>query len=181
MANKPSSTNFNIKKMEVGNIVIGAILVTVVVVPFILSGRNSKKIKKQMLLSLRAIANKHSGNISIHEFCGDFVIGMDEVKNFVFFYKKREGGDLEFYIDLSEIKSCRVHILRRESNNGANKVIDKVDLSFTPHDKAKKVIDLEFYSTDVSSVLAGELQAIEKWSKLIADRLTEKTTLNRAS
>lgn len=167
--------------MGLGNIIIGAVLVAVFVVPFMFAGRNNKKRKNQKLLSLRAIANQHNGNISIHEFCGDFVIGMDEVKNFVFFYKKSEAKELTHFIDLAEIKNCRMHILRREGVKGADKVIDKLELSFTPHDKTKKVIDLEFYNTDVSSVLTGELQAIEKWSKLIADRLTQKNKLNRAS
>ncbi len=167
--------------MELGNIIIGAVLVAVFVVPFMFAGRNSKNRKKQMLSSLRAIANQHNSNVSIHEFCSDFVIGMDELKNFVFFYKKREDKDLENYIDLSEIKSCRVHILRREGVKGTDKVIDKVDLSFTPYDKTKKVIDLEFYNTDVSSVLNGELEAVEKWGKLISDRLAPQNKLNRAS
>lgn len=166
--------------MGLGNIIIGAVLLAAFVVPFALSGRNSKKRKKQMLLSLRAIANGHNSTISIHEFCGDFVIGMDEIKNFVFFYKKGEGNELKNYINLSEIKNCRVHNLRREGNKGAA-VIDKLDLSFTPHDKTKKVIDLEFYNTDVSSVLTGELQAVEKWGKLISDRLAPQNKLNRAS
>ena len=167
--------------MGLGNIIIGVVLAAVFVVPFMFAGRNSKKRKKQMLLALRTLAIQHNGNISIHEFCSDFVIGMDEAKNYVFFYKKSEGKENTNFIDLAEIKSCRVHILRREGVKGADKVIDKLDLSFTPHDKTKKVIDLEFYNTDVSSVLSGELQAVEKWSKLIDDRLTQKNKLNRAS
>lgn len=168
-------------KMGLGNIIIGAVLMATFVVPFVLAGRSNKKGKNQMLLSLRTIANQHNSSISIHEFCGDFVIGMDELKNFVFFYKKSEGKELTNYIDLSEMKSCHVHILRRESLKGADKLIDKLDLSFTPHDRTKKVINLEFYNTEVSSVLTGELQAIEKWSKLISDRLTQQNKLNRAS
>lgn len=176
-----SNTNFNNKKMGLGNIVIGAVLMAAFVVPFILSGRSSKKRKKQMLLSLRAIANEHNSKVSFHEFCADFVIGIDEEKNLVFFYKKNEGKELTNFINLSEIKNCRAHILRREAVKGVDKVIDKIDLSFTPYDTAKKVIDLEFYNTEVSSVLTGELQVIEKWSKLISDRLTQQNKLNRAS
>ncbi len=167
--------------MGLGNIIIGAVLMAAFVVPFVLSGRNSKKRKNKMLLSLRAIANQHNSSVSIHEFCGDFVIGMDELKNFVFFHKKSEGKELTNFIDLSEIKNCRAHILRRDAVKGADKMIDKLDLSFTPHDKTKKVIDLEFYNTDVSSVLIGELQVVEKWAKLVTDRLTQQNKLNRAS
>ena len=57
------------------------------------------------------------------------------------------------------------------SKDGAYKVIDKLSLVFTPVDKDRSNISLEFYDADVSMQLVGELQLIERWEKLINDRL----------
>lgn len=50
----------------------------------------------------------------------------------------------------------------------------KLELSFLPIANDKPEIKLEFFHIDVSVQLYGELQSIEKWSKIINDRLNHK-------
>ncbi|HET6245272.1 MAG: hypothetical protein H0V01_02025 [Bacteroidetes bacterium] len=138
--------------MDLGSAIIGAILIAICIVPFILMSRGRKKREKQILQSLTDIAVQHNCQISQHEFCGDFVIGIDEAKNFVFFHKQRKDRVIEQFIDLAKIQNCKVINSNQTITNkdGNYKVIDKLELSFIPIAKEKTEITLEFFNSDVS-------------------------------
>lgn len=159
--------------MDLGSTIVGAIIIIICIVPFILMSQSIKKRKRQMLQSLTKIATQHYCQITQYEFCGDFIIGIDKIKNFVFFYKKLKDKEVEQFIDLDNIQNCKVINLNRTITNkdGNHKVIDKLALDFIPISKDKTEITLEFFNSDVSIQFSGELQSIEKWSKLINDQL----------
>ncbi len=89
--------------MNLDNIIIAAIAITICVVPFILMDRSRKKKQKRTLQSLINLANQKNCNISKYEICGDFIIGIDEIERFVFFFKKLEDKVVEQFINLAEI------------------------------------------------------------------------------
>jgi hypothetical protein len=159
--------------MNLESAMAGAIMIAICIVPFISMSRGRKKRDKQMLLSLTEIAKQHDCQISQHEFCGDFVIGIDEIKNFIFFHKHLKNRVIEQFIDLANIKNCKVINLSRsiKTEEGIQKVIDKLELAFIPTSKDKSEITLEFFNSDVTTQLYGEFPTIEKWSKHINDRL----------
>jgi hypothetical protein len=159
--------------MDLNSAMAGAIMIAICILPFISMSRGRKKRDKQMLQSLTEIAKQHNCQISQHEFCGDFVIGIDEIKNSVFFHKHLRDKTIEQFIDLASIKNCKIININRAIKNheGTHKVIDKLELVFIPASKNKSEITLEFFNSDVTTQLYGELPTIEKWSKLINDRL----------
>jgi len=162
--------------MQLNNIIIGAIIIVICIVPFILLGQGKKKRKRKILESLNNIANQHDCTIGKHEICGDFIIGIDETKKAVFFMKQLAEKTVEQYVNLLEIANCKARTTARavEFGNGSQSVIEKLELSFIPIDKNKKEISFEFFNTDISSQLIGELQSIEEWSKLINDFIKNK-------
>lgn len=162
--------------MDLGSITIGAILLAICIVPFIIMSMGKSKREKQMLQSLKDKASKHNCQISQVEFCGDYVIGIDEVKNVVFFHKHSKDSVIEQFVDLANFRNCKIINLSRIVTNkeGNYKIIDKLKLSLMPILNNKPETILEFFNSDINAQLYDELQSIEKWSRLINERLSVK-------
>ena len=158
--------------MDVSSIIIGAIVVALCIVPFIVMSQNRKKRERKTIESLNSIAQRQNCSISKHEICGDFIIGIDEVNKYVFFLKKLNDKVVEQCVNLSEIRNCKLNNTARTVANQS--VIDKLELSFIPIDKNKKEIALEFFNTDINMQLGQELRSIEQWSNFINDYLKIK-------
>ncbi|MDW7692652.1 hypothetical protein R9C00_12045 [Flammeovirgaceae bacterium SG7u.111] len=157
--------------MDLGTAIVGMICIAVCAMPFALISRNIKKKEKQLLESIKELAKQHNHEITQHEICGNYVIGTDVSKNFLFFQLNTKKEVKQQFIDLSTIKSCNISNISRKTANG--KVVERLDLELIPKDKNMSVIVLEFYSIDLSFQLNGELQSIEKWNNLIKKQLTE--------
>lgn len=161
-------------KMDLGSALMGAIAIIICVLLYILLNRNKKKREKLFLQPLLKMAAQNNCQIHKHEIFGNFAIGMDETKNFVFFHKLANDEVIEQSVDLGEIQSCKVintSRMLKSRDGGSQKVIDRLQLSFIPLTKTKPGIKMEFFNSEVSIRLNGELQLIEKWSKLINDHL----------
>ena len=63
--------------MDLGSVIIGAVLLAICAVPFLLMGQKRKKRDRQTLQLLFNRANQEKCTISQHEICGDFVIGIE--------------------------------------------------------------------------------------------------------
>lgn len=161
--------------MDLGSIIIGAILIAVCTVPLVIMNRNGKKRERQALKSLTNIANQQNCSISKYEACGDFVIGMDEIKNFVFFYKQKNEETISHCVDLSEIHICRAVKTRRtvKSKGGSEDIIERIKLSLIPKNKEKAEVKFELYG-DEDTQLNGELQLVDRWAKQINEHLKSK-------
>jgi hypothetical protein len=158
---------------NLGSTIIGAIIIIILALPFIMSSRNKKETQKKMLQSLSGVSAKNNCQIDQHEILGSFAIGIDETKNFAFFYHLSAGKEIEQSINLSEVKNCKVINTSRtlQEKGGNRKVIDKLELSFMPTANNKPEVKLEFFNSEESLQQNGVLQSIEKWSKLINSRL----------
>lgn len=163
-------------KMDLGVSIIGAILIAICVVPFIIMSQNRKKRERKTLQLLTNISNQHNCILSQHEICGDFIIGIDETKYFVFFFKQFKGKVVEQSINLAEIQSCKVKTSVRNVSikSDSYNVIEKIELNFIMIDKSKKDTSMVFYNADNSLAFVGELQSVEKWAKIINDSLKSK-------
>jgi len=158
--------------MDLESAIVGAIVIALCIVPLIIIIWSRKKREKQLLNYLTNTANQHNSQITQYDFCGDFVIGMDEAKNYIFFSKMSKDKVDNMAIDLAEIQKCRM-VKYRNQNNQA--LIERLDLNFTPVAKNKPMVNLAFFDAAVNIQLNGELQLIEKWSKTINDRINHKT------
>lgn len=142
------------------------IAICILLIVFFQINKRKKENKKLQLLS--AVASKHNSSITQHEFFGNLLIGLDEKSNYLFFINKSL-PETEEPINLSEIQKCRVVNTSRAVMNTT--VIDKLELCFSPTDKNKPQVFLEFYNSDNNPTLVGELQLIEKWADIIKNRL----------
>lgn len=161
--------------MDLGSVIVGTIILAFCIVPFVIMHYNSVKKENKMLQSLNEIAQQHNCKISQHEFCGDFVIGLDENINFVFFFKQKKEEAISRFVDLSEIQYCKAVKSTRtiQSKDGNISIPDRVELSYIPANKGKAETRFELYDEE-NMQISGELQLVDKWSKQINDRLKNK-------
>ena len=160
--------------MDLGTIIITLVFIAIVTVPFILTGYSRKRKKKNLFLRLSEMAEAADCAISQHEFCSNFVIGLDRMANHLFFYKKAEDREIAESVNLREFKMCR--LLNSNRTIGEKKssysVIDKLELCLYPTDKNKPDVLVEIYNDEYDSLtLLGELQLAEKWEKLLNGQL----------
>ncbi len=161
--------------MDFSSIIIGAISLLFCIIPFALMYYIRIKKENKMLQSLNAVAQLHNCRISQHEFCGDFVLGLDENTNFVFFFKQKKNESITQFVDLSEIQTCQAVKQARSSarKDGNVSITEKIEMRYIPTNKGKTETRFELYIDD-SSQLSGELQFVDKWSKQINDRISIK-------
>lgn len=161
--------------MEIGSTIVGTIIIIICIAPFVVMYHNQRKKEKIMLQSLNQIAQQHNCSISQHEFCGAFVLGIDNVRNFVFFLLQDKEVISQF-VDLSEIQTCRAEKKARSSKNtmGELSLIERIELCFIPANKNKAEIKLPIFDEESNLKLSSELQFVDKWSKQINDRLKIK-------
>lgn len=162
--------------MDLGTLIIGIVFILICIIPFALMIINSRKKEKKQLNGLSDIAQKSKCKLSRYDFWHNSSIGIDDTAYMVFFTRKSKDIETSQQINLTEIKTCRVLNSTRtwSSNDGNNKVIDKLELAFSFHDNQKHEVALEFYNADYDSLtLSGELQLVEKWCGIMNDKISE--------
>jgi hypothetical protein len=170
---KISISNLKIYKMELGIAAIGIASVALCAMPFVLTNRSRKTKEKQVIASLKDVANQHNCEISEYEIFGHYAIGVDQTKQHVFFISKTGEINSQQYVDLSTIKTCEIANIGK-SYARKEKIIDRLNLNFFPVDSTKLETVFEFYNADINYQLSGELQSIEKWNSLIKTMLKNK-------
>ncbi len=161
--------------MDLGTLEIAFVLVAICVVPFILMGRNKKKRDKELLQLLFDSAAKENCKITASEHLNDIAIGLDEANNKLFFFKKIEKNEIAQHVNLLEMKSCGILNSNRPMDTKKNKdiIIEKIGLSFTPLEKNKVHTVFEFFNSEETMLLSGELQLAQKWMKIVNTILQE--------
>jgi hypothetical protein len=155
---------------NLGNTIIGILSVLICIGPFL--GMYLVKVRKQnrILRSLQESMLHLNVTIGEHEFCGDFLLGMDKNKKYVLFYKNVLNSDAIIKIvDLSTIFSCKVlkETKTIKTTRESMEYIESIELSFISRDK--KETRLALFSEEINTQLNGELQCAEKWEQLITE------------
>ena len=161
--------------MDIRTAITGIIIILICIIPFVIMRIKRRKREKQLLKEFFTAAERNNCKISQHESWNNSLIGIDETANVIFFTKKLKENDISLQINIDEIQKCRViNSNRTVSNaNGNFKVVDKLELAFSFHDKIKGEIIIEFYNADYDSLIfSDELQLVEKWCKIINDAIT---------
>ncbi len=156
--------------MDIKTTLVGVLIIAICIFPIVVFSIRKKRNDRKKLQSLRDFADRKNCIIHEYEICGNYLIGMDEVKNFVFFETK----DMQF-VDLSEIKNCTIRNFskRVEGKSGSYSIPDSLSLCFIPKNKNISEECFEFFNSENNSQLVGELQSIEKWQQIISERLTK--------
>jgi hypothetical protein len=156
--------------MELGIVAIGIASVALCAMPFVLTNRSRKSKEKQLLTSLKDVANQHQCEITEYEVFGHYAIGVDPSKNYVFFTSKKEGLMNQQFADLDSIKCCEIANIGK-SYARKEKIIEQLNLNFYSFETSRPDTVFEFYNSEVNYQLSGELQSLEKWNKLIKNML----------
>jgi hypothetical protein len=159
--------------MDLGTTIIGSICISLCVLPFVLTGINRKNKERKLITSLNDLAKQHDCKITQHEICGDYVIGVDDSKNFVGFIYNIKDVAKQKFVDLTTVKNCEIININRTTPS-KKKVIEKLNLNISFINKNTPNIILEFYNSNVNFQLSGEIESIEKWHKLINNSLNKK-------
>lgn len=159
---------------EFADLLVGAILIAICVIPFVILNAKIRKRKKLLLSQIVSLANSKHCQIDNYEVFANHIIGLDKSKGHVFYYQNHDKTNHGQEIDLSTIGHCQVKVNSHQFENGSNKkkVIDSVDLILTPKSKTTN-IQLEFFNKDITTQLVGELQSAEKWSRLMNDKIKD--------
>ncbi|MBK8806496.1 MAG: hypothetical protein IPO21_07585 [Bacteroidales bacterium] len=160
-------------EIDFGTAILGTILILVCIAPLVLIHYNRVKKEKKILKNINDNATKHNCKVTQYEFCGDFVLGLDETRNFVFFFKQRKAETISLFVDLSEIRNCQAIKTTRDvkKDSASNTIYQQIELRFIPKNKGITETSFELFDETENAQLSGELQFVEKWSKLINDRL----------
>jgi hypothetical protein len=121
--------------------------------------------------SLQDEAQKVNCTIQEHEFCCNMMIGLDKTNNTIFFIKKTDVKCEQSLIVLSGIKQCE--LLKTLRSTHEPNQIEKLALNFISKDDKVACVVLNFYDSNERFQMNGELQMIEKWHKIIVNKLEQ--------
>ena len=161
-------------KMDSVTIVIGAVLLLLCVVFYVLNINSKKKKERQMLQILEGVAGSADCRISKYDILNHAIIGFDESSKSVLVSRNVAGEESSQIINLGEIQRCRVAELRRSvgTKEGTIKAFDRIDLVFVNKNKNKPDVSVEFYNATIDRLtLAGELQLADKWCKIVTEQI----------
>ena len=160
--------------MDSGTIITAAVLIALVLVPFIFTGRKYRKQKKEMSDTLVALAGQVQGTLSSHEVGSNFGIGIDRDGRYLFFARKVQNEVTVRSVALAEVSRCKVNTSGRTLEEG-EKVIDRVELKLYPVASAQPEVVLEIYNSASDTLtIRGELVTAVKWEQIISGLLTSK-------
>lgn len=155
-------------------LIVSAILMAVIIIPFLLMRRGIKNQERELYAELTDLAEKNSTEIGQYEVLKDIALATDKSQEKLFFIHKNEHLATTQTIDLNVYTTCQlekgVKVIRSEG--GDRTIIEKISLLFKSVERKSAPITLELFSTDYDSLtLAGELQLAEKWVELINNRV----------
>ncbi len=165
--------------MGSGLFIIDAIVIAIIILPFVLFIYGSNKKQRQLKKALKAEATKQNCTLTRIDAQSNFAIGLDTKTNILFFHKTISGVVQSQSVDLNTIEVCDVNKATRRVKDGTktNEVIDKVLLTFSPS-AGQPRIDLEFFNSLTETGLSGELDMARKWQADVT-RVLETILLSR--
>src|SRR5690554_2306093 len=157
--------------MDSGTLIVSAVFMAICLLPFIIIGRGHRKLKRKFKNLLSLMAEKSGCKLSESDMSGNFGIGIDENHNKVYFVRKTNDVISEKEVSLTDIRNCKLKSTTTFFEGG-DKVIEQIELEFYNKDSDKPVEVFNLYNADTdSSTLTGELQAAEKWERILMGAL----------
>jgi hypothetical protein len=166
--------------MDLVSAIIGLAVLALFSLPFILSGKERKKIEKRLLSELQAYAAKQQTTVTEHDFGSRFAIGLSSDNQYLFLIKANdEGNDAAgFHLSLQQIQNCRSNTVTHSIPMGKSKetVIDRLELVFQPKDPKAREQTWVLYDTNANLQLNNEIELMRKWEKRLNIVLRESRT-----
>ncbi len=151
--------------MNLGITITGAILVAVCASPIVYFVASQKNHNKNLVQSLKKLAAQYDHTINQYDICAHMIIGLDITSSMLYLIKQK-GDEIEQHaISLKEISAATLETHYAKNNN--LKVIERLGIRFLPKNGYVSDVFLEFYNTDDTFQLNGELQLTQTWIERI--------------
>ncbi|WP_100613805.1 hypothetical protein [Confluentibacter citreus] len=167
--------------MKTSLVVISALLVLSVFVPFIIfiynGAKNTMSVKKQSQLLI-----KNNGIVyRAKEIWRKNFIGISNDNKTLTYISFKQDKPIISNISLTDIKQC--HIIKSYNSNSANKVtsLKHIDLELVYKSAAKANVIINFFNLDEDLSEDFELQRIENWHAHIKNAIVEPQQVKIAS
>ncbi len=154
--------------MDLTTMLVTAILLTIVSLPFVLAYRNKRKQENKIYSELHALANRNFCQLNEKEYSGNSALGLDREQGKLL-YVRIAGNEIKTKaIILSEYKTSNVRCTYKASDSGKeNEIIENISLVFEPRSAQSGTQSVELFSSSANTVLDDELNLAKKWSKRI--------------
>jgi len=151
--------------MDAVSIITAIIVIGIFMLIFILPSMGVKRTQKKMNAKLRTLAEKHQAKVSVSVILGDSIIGLDDDKKIVVFFRLIRDIEISNVIQLSEIRNCKIlnQMKATKSNDENYNQFERIGLQFSAKDKNIPDVVLEFYNSEDNSHLNFDIKALEQW------------------
>lgn len=155
--------------MDFTTLIIGLVVIAVCAVPVVLLSNTNKKQGAKLLKRMQKEVTKTHCQLTRHDLCGDFMIGMDEPIRKLFFLKQLKYDTIFQVLDLNDMSQCKVTLVDRSigKKSSDTRVTERIELQLTPKDKSKSVVSLLLYEANDNPVIGDELLIANKWAERI--------------
>lgn len=159
--------------MDAVSIITAIIVIGIFMLIFILPSIGVKRLQKRMKTKLHTLAEQSQAEITMSSILGDSIIGIDDNKQLVFFFKHEKNNEKISMVDLKKIRNCKMlnqtKSIKSKSENFNQ--FEKLGLQFIPIDKNLTDIVWEFYNAEENPHLNIDLRSLEKWCDLLNMKL----------
>lgn len=165
--------------MDTTSIIIGLFFVAIFIVPIWLIQRSQNKSKGTLSKSFKQAASSNGLTITMSDFWANlYSIGVDEKNNKLLYLAHKESGDKVVVVDLSTLEKCSIERKTHQSGTGKHQetVTEHLDLKLIHNDAMHTSDRLEFYDESTSLHMNGEQILLEKWQKIIGNKLAVAKT-----
>ncbi len=165
--------------MNIGMIVLGAILASICVLPFVAAGISKKKLSKRVEAMLRALMLEHKASSSKEELVGRMAIALDESQSMLFFVKKHTDRNDLIAVRMTEMKSCKLEKESRTvtNDNGSYQLIESLILRFMPVKQGASEVCVPIFKIEDDLHMNDELALAERWSAIVDEQLRLRVPL----
>lgn len=157
--------------MNTGSIITGIVLLLICALPFVIYNVYNKNKKNKFLQMVTDQASEFGAKPTKMEYWHGTAVGMDENKGMFFLLRKVNDQLIKSAVPLQTMKQVR--IIRTEKNSAVGSStngISRIELAFTPKEKDKPDVLIEFYNAEYDSVsFYHEQQLIEKWHAITSN------------
>ena len=160
--------------IEISSIIIGAGFLAVFFVPIMYSQRKQKTKHRKLLASFEEAAKSHQFKITQLDVLGDqHVIGIDNLKKKVFFFRNTEGGTERILIDLRDVEACKLINASRnlKTHAGNTTVVDRLGVRIIYKQGRLPEKKLLFYDGTSGNALGNQFALAQKWVQVIQSNL----------
>lgn len=159
--------------MNSTTLIIGLVLALACSLPFVLSAYNRKNKEKRIVTQLNDLARNKGLTISQYDMIADKIIGIDEISRTLFFIDSAEESRVNYILNLSQIKTCKINNSTRSSHSGGKDAtfIDKLELVFSSIAVKEPETRIELYNSEINGQIGDELAFVNKWQKIISEKV----------